>query len=449
MSKFSAKDSKVGERYLNLVSKDLQEGNIIKFLDGKSTKIKRTDDVDALIKAIKAAKQPQIDKLLKDGNNYRAMFISDNAQSAHSWSQIDKSKYSGATSKGVPDAKSTRMQELASMYAIEQGLNKNGYSDKVKFLTDCKVQLAKIYPDMDTEWQDVFFEQQKTVADKVPNNPNFDFVREDGFMADITHLVKDLGISKKDSWNPADIWLVSNPQKQMQDLESSVNIIELNSKLRGLFDDNKVVGISLKKMSGKVARWELVNVSSTNLSAMSSYYLGPTRSYMDGSSTGSIIAITDDNKNTVAEFQCRQNSTGISNLKVEGRDLSASKARLGKVPLDLLASTMQTYGKTLNNKHQRYPKTLDDFMAKEKTWQNLFNKVNPHIKTNIRNNQFVESMAMFYTSNISVAVAKLMQLDLISKIISLQGSKKDELMTDLYFLAQKKGKGFGPFGKLY
>ena len=42
-----------------------------------------------------------------------------------------------------------------------------------------------------------------------------------------------------------------------------------------------------------------------------------------------------------------------------------------------------------------------------------------------------------------------MQLDLISKIISLQGSKKDELMTDLYFLAQKKGKGFGPFGKLY
>lgn len=202
-------------------------------------------------------------------------------------------------------------------------------------------------------------------------------------------------------------------------------------------------------MSGKVARWELVNVSSTNLSAMSSYYLGPTRSYFDGSSTGSIIAITDDNRNTVAEFQCRQNSTGISNLKVEGRDLSASKARLGKVPLDLLASTMQTYGKTLNNKHQRYPKTLDDFMAKEKTWQNLFNKVNPHIKTNIRNNQFVESMAMFYTSNISVAVAKLMQLDLISKIISLQGSKKDELMTDLYFLAQKKGKGFGPFGKLY
>ena len=88
-------------------------------------------------------------------------------------------------------------------------------------------------------------------------------------------------------------------------------------------------------------------------------------------------------------------------------------------------------------------------MAKEKTWQNLFNKVNPHIKTNIKNNQFVDSMAAFYMSNISVAVAKLMQLDLISKIISLQGDKKDELMTDLYFLAQKKGKGFGPFGKLY
>jgi hypothetical protein len=169
---------------------------------------------------------------------------------------------------------------------------------------------------------------------------------------------------------------------------------------------------------------------------------------MDGSSTGTIIKITDDNKNEVAEFQCRQNSSGISNLKIEAK-VSSDKARLGKVPLDLLAKTMQAYGKTLNNAHQRYPKTLDEFMKQENTWQTLFNKVNPHIKTNIRNSQFVDSMASFYTSNISNAVAKLMQLDLLSKIISLQGKKKDEFVTDLYFLAQKKGKGFGPFGKLY
>jgi hypothetical protein len=448
MSKFSAKDSKVGERYLNLVSKDLQEGNIMKFLDGKSTKIKQTDDVNALIKAIKTAKQPQIDKLLKDGTNYRPMFISDNAQSAHSWSQIDKSKYTGMGATKTSDAKSTRMQELASMYAIEQGLNKNGYNSKVNFLSDCKAELLKIYPDMDTEWQDGFFEQQKTVADKVPNNPNFDFIREDGFMHDITTLVHDLGISKKDTWNPADIWLVSNPQKQMKDLESSVNVFELNAKLRGLFKDNKVVGISLKKMSGKEAKWELVNIKEPDLITQSRFYLGDTRSYMDGSSTGTIIKITDDNKNEVAEFQCRQNSSGISNLKIEAK-VSSDKARLGKVPLDLLAKTMQAYGKTLNNAHQRYPKTLDEFMKQENTWQTLFNKVNPHIKTNIRNSQFVDSMASFYTSNISNAVAKLMQLDLLSKIISLQGKKKDEFVTDLYFLAQKKGKGFGPFGKLY
>ena len=445
MSKFSAKDSKVGERYLDMVSKDLQEGNIMKFLDGKSTKIKRTDDVDALIKAIKGAKQPQIDKLLKDGNNYRAMFISDNAQSAHSWSQIDKSKYSGSTAgKIIP----TDLQERASMYAIEQGLNKNGYSDKGKFLTDCKAGLLKIYPDMSPEWQNVFFEQQKTVADNVKNNINFNYVRDGGFMKKITTLIHDLKIAKKDSWNPADIWLVSNPNQQMKDLETSVNVFELNAKLRELFIKNIVVGISLKKMSGKEAKWELVNIKAPNLITRSSYKLGDIRCYMDGTSTGTIIKMTDDSNNAVAEFQCRQNGTAISNLKVEAKR-SNDKARIGKVPLDLLAKQMQKFSRTLNNKNQTYPKTLDDFMKQENIWQNKFNKVNPHIKTNIKNSEFVDSMSMFYTSNISNAVSKLMQLDLLSKIISLQGKKGDELITDIYFLAQKKGKGFGPFGKLY
>ena len=39
---------------------------------------------------------------------------------------------------------------------------------------------------------------------------------------------------------------------------------------------------------------------------------------------------------------------------------------------------------------------------------------------NIRNNQFVDSMAAFYTSNISVAVAKLMQLDLRDELKNIE-----------------------------
>jgi hypothetical protein len=42
-----------------------------------------------------------------------------------------------------------------------------------------------------------------------------------------------------------------------------------------------------------------------------------------------------------------------------------------------------------------------------------------------------------------------MQMKLISEITKLKGAKLDGLLTDLAFVAQKKGAVLGPFGKLY
>ena len=145
--------------------------------------------------------------------------------------------------KSKSDGKSTAMQERASMYAIEQGLNKNGYKDKKTFLKDCKKELKKLYPDMDAAWEETFFQQQITVADKIPKNNNFHYSRDDGFMEKITNLVKDQGISQKDSWNPADIWLVESPNKQIETLARAATIEEINDVLRSKFIKNTIVGI--------------------------------------------------------------------------------------------------------------------------------------------------------------------------------------------------------------
>ena len=42
-----------------------------------------------------------------------------------------------------------------------------------------------------------------------------------------------------------------------------------------------------------------------------------------------------------------------------------------------------------------------------------------------------------------------MQIKFISELLSLKKELQNEIMTDMAFLAQKKGKQFGPFGKLY
>ena len=42
-----------------------------------------------------------------------------------------------------------------------------------------------------------------------------------------------------------------------------------------------------------------------------------------------------------------------------------------------------------------------------------------------------------------------MQLDLISELLSLSDKELSKLLTDIVFFAQKKGKKYGPFGKVY
>ena len=45
-----------------------------------------------------------------------------------------------------------------------------------------------------------------------------------------------------------------------------------------------------------------------------------------------------------------------------------------------------------------------------------------------------------------------MQMYFIDKVLQLKTDKRDEFLTDLLFVSQKKGRkvfDFGPFGKLY
>ena len=51
-----------------------------------------------------------------------------------------------------------------------------------------------------------------------------------------------------------------------------------------------------------------------------------------------------------------------------------------------------------------------------------------------------------------IANQKLMQVYFVQRLLSLKEQERDEYLTDLLFLSQKKGAkvfDFGPFGKLY
>jgi len=65
--------------------------------------------------------------------------------------------------------------------------------------------------------------------------------------------LKTLGYKdKKDNWNPADIW-VFNVSKAIvyKELDEAASVNEYNDIMKRLFEENKLIGMSLKKISGK------------------------------------------------------------------------------------------------------------------------------------------------------------------------------------------------------
>ena len=90
-----------------------------------------------------------------------------------------------------------------------------------------------------------------------------------GYISDMGK--EEFGISQKDNWNPADIWMIQNERKVMKTIEETVDgngsqtILELNAVMRKMFKEETVVGVSLKKISGNTAKWQKYNVDDMGL----------------------------------------------------------------------------------------------------------------------------------------------------------------------------------------
>jgi hypothetical protein len=335
------------------------------------------------------------------------------------------------------------------------------------------------------KWANTFFLQQDKMKKIYPNAKFDTFNREGGFMHFISELVRTkFGISKKDSWDPADIWLIRGDEKaienkikkQLEGPKSTQTILELNSILRKMFVDKEVVGISLKLISGKEAQWQEVNVDEKFFKKLETYADGYNYSLSKVTmkmglkprtsefQTQDTVLFLKAGSTDVLKFQIKGNSTSdYANLKIEGSLISAGSARLGKAPLGLVEKLSGTVDKSLfsaeTRKFQNYAMTVEDFVGDYDRYKDqakilLDNKIYVKELGFKTLAEFKENMIKAFNSknNKHHANNKLQQMYLITKILSLEEKVRDEYLTDLAFLAQKMGRKvteFGPFGKLY
>jgi|TARA_R110000822_G_scaffold256539_1_gene382315 hypothetical protein len=387
-----------------------------------------------------------------------------------------KFKFTKSSKKaGMSDGGTTQQQELASLWMIEKALGSNSrlYKDVDDLKNDKNgfTELVKIYPNLETntKWIRGLIAQQQTIGKKLKKGNYNKFVRDGGFMEYITKLVKNkFGISKKDSWNPADIWVVRNESEVIKIIDDALKgghsqIQELNSIMMRLWEDRKLKGISLKAVSGNEAKWEEVNVKKSlftegNKPPVFEFKSAMIKLDLKQLTPKTKIFSTQDSVIIIGEgaveykFQVKMNDRGFSNLKFEPSQKGAAAARLGKVPLPMLTTMLQgDYKLNFDNANRNFPHTKDEFINKvdiySKMWTNIHKA---KVETNINKvEDFVTNMKTVFDTEPFVANSKLMQLNFLNEIFSLTETDRNRLLTDMVFLAMKKGEYFGPFGKLY
>ena len=420
-----------------------------------------------------------------------------------------------------PKTATTEQQELGSAYIFTQALVKNKKYKLPKGVSDSKnltapqlneifesdlPELKKIFgiPENQTfeyyDWLNAFYFQQKVLLEKY-GSPKFSrFDRNGGFMDYISKLVKiKFGISKKDTWDPADVWAVDGSQsdiekkinnelKEIEDysfmkktyannpvmLENKlrIGIIKLNSVLIDLLDAEKVVGISLK-LSDKGAHIEEINLvkveelreSNKGLidTVTDGFEVNPRNDFTckfeipqgKETFTQDVRVVANDKKNGgIFDFQIKANSsesTTGSNLKFEVTIKGMSKARGGKVPVDALQKLIDGIQKNaFQNEFSKFPRNVGEFNDKISTYKTMFQKLKtkgvdfgvPFEDTNTKKESFINNVTKAFTNKNKTfttnATCKLMGFEFLYFLVTLSEDQMKELLTDMSFLAQKK-----------
>jgi hypothetical protein len=143
----------------------------------------------------------------------------------------------------------TEQQERGTIFCIEYFLR----NKKMPTLDRINKEIGF---EFDSDYYLSFREQVTAcMASKVINKKSRIFLdsASKGDHAELFKNLKALGYKdKKDNWNPADIWIFNVRKTEIDKALKLANTVnEYNDIIKALFEENKLIGVSLKKISGK------------------------------------------------------------------------------------------------------------------------------------------------------------------------------------------------------
>jgi len=387
-----------------------------------------------------------------------------------------------STGKIPAGAAATRAQEKGSTYIFLRALKDKKRWNSVEDLMADTVTMKElndiwqkeIKVNVNEKWLSGYWKQQKKILEEFKTGKwsEFDHSGPDSFMDYISGVVKkEFQISKKDNWNPADMWLITGKTSAVKKkINAAVGsgphqtIHELNNLMRQMYIGKELVGISLKAISGKEAQFSKYNVDEFTQSIQDAHTFPKIKLIIDlgkNMTQDSKVELRNAGGTGGFNFQIKSNSsTSWTGLKWESTPQGATAARGGKAEVAKVIDMLKKVaGVTFDKKYSSYPKNAKEFQQQQAKWEKIFIYVKPKAETGIKSAaEFVTNIsAMFKKSegDSMVANSKLMQLQFLYDILQYKntpGTTKDQyeaFWMDLIFLSIKLGTQFGPFGKLY
>ena len=235
------------------------------------------------------------------------------------------------------NAQETAKQENATRFVCEH------YIEKGKMPTAKSIQ--KIYPNYDEGWATTFEMQATALKKWLKSKKGYEYSRDDGIMPYLeTIALTKCGVRIKDSWNPADIYIVKkNKLKTIKDKlkiigdmsnkEKAEKLDALNEYMKALFIKKELVGISLKKL-GKSVKLEETNVKGSKLEKITlvenSFDCNLSLDKKGEFTTGELSFSLNVDK-AVVNVQVRAFSGGVRESTQMDMTGSGAAAKLGKV----------------------------------------------------------------------------------------------------------------------
>lgn len=370
---------------------------------------------------------------------------------------------------------------------IEKNLNPD--SDSAKLLNIVRA----VYPEVGSEWMSSYSKQVKALKGYIRQSKGYEYSRDSGFMPFIEGIAKNkCGVTVKDRWNPADIYMVKKTKKK--EIEDEIvsltsnpnkdsNLIALNEYMKSLIKNLDMLPISLKAIKKTTPTASVEEANMGGASKNLKFTVVP----------GSVKCILDFGHKTDGEFDTGEFAWdfNVNGMQVHGQsrnfqysqprnlvqtDLTpkgaAAGAKLGKVSSQALDSFLSKHNMMRPSSPSKDPNIDPPGQWKQTNidyWIEYINNLQNYsvggrkidlgsLKVKSKNTELVGAKAVIETAVMMEGSTRSAAGRFSSKLIGLRwaytwasieeaGLMEDWLKT-LYYGAKKEGVKNGPFLKI-